>query len=929
MPLLYIPPFNHKSSADRSSLNVDPYANKVSVLLLGNNTLLEEVSQTLATADVDLQFSTDKKFGTHSFYFPSTTTQRLIVPYVSSLNFGNSDFTVESWIKLPTGTASNSNIFLTRRASVAVYAPYSLILTPTYVRFLGSSNGTSWDLDFQVNITFPVDSWFHLAICRNGSTFKFFLNGTEIGSTTSTITIYSTADNLYFGSMGTSYPFKGFVDDFRITSGICRYLTNFIPSEYETTLNSSHVDYDPFYDNITLGLHMNGPSGLQAFSEIKGKTVLYEGSSQLSSSVVKFGNTSLRTGLTNNDVIYLNSSTDWNLGSTDFTISCWIYPLSTGTTLNPIIGQWSMGSASLVNNSILLQIDTLNKISFTVVTNGTTSLTISDTTNIPTNKWSYIEVIRFGSTVYIFKNGVSVASGSVSTGTVNSSTSPISIGRVRNSTDTGWDTTNGFNGYIDDIRITRGISRFPIVTHSSTLPFPDKKTDGNLVYDPYIAHVTAGLRLDDATDVTGKIVTNTGVIFDTNIVKTGTKSAYFKSDNVSYLSMDNSTGQNSFGTDDFTIECWYNMSSWVSTDPTIASIRKTSGSIGYGWRLFFNHSTNKLSFEMYDNNDSTATLIESTTLGGLGHYNIWNHVAVVRKGTVVKIFVNGILQGSTTISSTFNIVPNSTTPFEIGSSVISEYFTGYLDDFRITKLARYSANFFPLTDSFPYSTNILSSEYGKKFPTDQHLNNVELFIGFDNEVLNDATGKHKISYVGSLPKLITQPVVQDGAVYFNGGTTGYVTYPVDASLELGSSDFTIECWVYMNSTQTYGTAIFMTPSNVPGYAGVALGISSQSVTAYLSFDGVDWSVGVSMGTIQLNTWTHVAVTRSGGNIFGFLQGKRTILTSSAGTLSLFTGTLPGRLGFNAGHVLMSTAVDNFRITKGVARYTNNFNPTIN
>lgn len=73
---------------------------------------------------------------------------------------------------------------------------------------------------------------------------------------------------------------------------------------------------------------------------------------------------------------------------------------------------------------------------------------------------------------------------------------------------------------------------------------------------------------------------------------------------------------------------------------------------------------------------------------------VWYHLAVARRGTTVKIFLDGVTQS--TVISAFNV--QSTTPFEIGGEISSgsRYFKGWIDEVRCSKgIARYTGDFTP------------------------------------------------------------------------------------------------------------------------------------------------------------------------------------------------------------------------------------------
>jgi hypothetical protein len=133
-----------------------------------------------------------------------------------------------------------------------------------------------------------------------------------------------------------------------------------------------------------------------------------------------------------------------------------------------------------------------------------------------------------------------------------------------------------------------------------------------------------------------------------------------------------------FGTGDYTVEAWVYFTANSGANNAICSLGPT------GWELYRRSATQGMA--VY--NGSTNVIIGSTALTN----GVWHHVAVTRSGTNLKLFVDGVLDGSATNSD--NI---TTTSAYIGTySTGSEPLSGYLDDVRITKgVARYTANFTP------------------------------------------------------------------------------------------------------------------------------------------------------------------------------------------------------------------------------------------
>jgi len=79
--------------------------------------------------------------------------------------------------------------------------------------------------------------------------------------------------------------------------------------------------------------------------------------------------------------------------------------------------------------------------------------------------------------------------------------------------------------------------------------------------------------------------------------------------------------------------------------------------------------------------------------------NTWHHVAATKSGNTWRIFLDGNLEGSATVSGTYTA---TSAPLVVGASSSNYFFDGYIDDLRITKgVARYTASFTPPTAAFP------------------------------------------------------------------------------------------------------------------------------------------------------------------------------------------------------------------------------------
>ena len=137
-----------------------------------------------------------------------------------------------------------------------------------------------------------------------------------------------------------------------------------------------------------------------------------------------------------------------------------------------------------------------------------------------------------------------------------------------------------------------------------------------------------------------------------------------------------------------------------------------------------------------------------------------------------------------------------------------------------------------------------------------------------------------------------------------------------------SNDFTIEGWVYLTGSSADHTFFNSFPHVT---LAISLNRSGSGQTALYIGNGSSWQTldFRSSGTIAFNTWTHLAVVRHNSVITIYHDG-----VSQGSTSSYMPSGLNGdaRIGLSAQYNSdpLSGYIDDFRITKGVARYTEDF-----
>lgn len=181
-----------------------------------NGGIIDSAALNVAETVGNAQVSTSvRKYGSGSYYFDGTGDY-LIMPSNALLSPRTGDFTIECWLYL-TAVSGEGTLFY-----VNVNSGINLFLN------IGSNWGIA-TAGVGVNNYFGTpptqNTWNHLAVARNGSTIRAFINGVQVfsGSNTSNYA-QGTAiigSSLSFGTI------TGYVSDFRFTNGLARYTANF------------------------------------------------------------------------------------------------------------------------------------------------------------------------------------------------------------------------------------------------------------------------------------------------------------------------------------------------------------------------------------------------------------------------------------------------------------------------------------------------------------------------------------------------------------------------------------------------------------------------------------------------------------------------------------------------------------------------------
>lgn len=168
-----------------------------------------------------------------------------------------------------------------------------------------------------------------------------------------------------------------------------------------------------------------------------------------------------------------------------------------------------------------------------------------------------------------------------------------------------------------------------------------------------------------------------------------------------------------------------------------------------------------------------------------------------------------------------------------------------------------------------------------------------------------------------------------GSLSFNG--SGYLTTPYSTTRfdwYTAGVDYTIECWIYPTSYTGWnsgGTGTLIGNMGT-GYNAWSFGLGSTNLVTFQYFNNVT-NVFITGPAVvpPLNTWSHIAMTRTSSGITVFLNGVAGTTTAISGTPVSGGANAPLAVG-NWQISFIRGSITNLRVVKGTAIYTGNFTP---
>ena len=627
---------------------------------------------------------------------------------------------------------------------------------------------------------------------------------------------------------------------------------------------------DPQFNYVTMLLHGDGTNGAQNNTFVDSSTnnfTITRNGTPTQGSFSPYGDLWSNQFSGSGQYLAAPNNAALAFGTGDFTVEAWVNLNVLGSDRSVIDFRSSTNSfgACYISGSG-------NRISFYdgTVTSSGTSLTAGT--------WNHVAWVRVGTTLYGYLNGVQQWSRTLSTN-ITTIGSP-KIGADLNGS------LSLMNGSISNLRVVKGTALYTSNFTPSTTPltavsgtsllacqsnrFRDNSSN-NFAFVVFGAPAVQRFSpFDPAAEYSTSVIGGSGFMTGTQYLLLG--------------------GQSEFSFDaDFTVELWFYALGAGTGTPKLYESR---GSGQEGVYVTIEHSGTSLVFRM-----SSAARITTTFA-----YNTWNHVALVRSSGVITMYLNGVSAGTYSTSATTLV---GTSRPCIGAYPGFDNLNGYVSNLRVVKgTAVYTAAFTPPTAPLTAITN-----------TSLLLNTVNAGI-FDNAMMNDLVTVGDAQISTAVVKYGT------GSMKFDG-TGDYLTATNTLPFVFGTGDWTIETWVNPSVRQLQ--RIYDSRPTSTNGAYVTIGMNASG-----NFDYTANSALRITGTTvaSTGTWYHVAVCRSGTSTRLFVNGVQEGVTYTDSTNYIVAAGRPfiGADSFSAGSTPWSGYMDDFRVTKGYARYTANFTP---
>lgn len=797
------------------------------------------------------------------------------------------DFTVELQVNfLATPSASGMTLMTNS------YNSGGLAITATNTSL--NINRSYIGVDVSIPLTWTTNKWYQIVVMRKSGYLYVFRDGTLIAKQANTLTYNSANVILGISADFTNNPFRGYISQFRITKGIARY-------SFSGVANAFIVDTD------TLSLmHFDSDVGL-VDSALVPPTWTLVGTAALSNAQKKFGTSALNVPSASSAV--RTSGFTWNIGTGDYTLEFMFFNNAASDSY-----VFDTGFAGGATRMFLSNNAGGTTLRFVENYGGTGGVDISFT-KPALNEWHHIAIVRSNGTTRIFLDYLEVGNG---VSTVSITLNCMSLGAY---TSAGPGASSyGFLGYYDEFRVSK-IARYPANGFNNiptqTEIFPDHRA-ADYYWDSNVVLMDMESLQNS---VTGEYA---GVLGSCALTNANTR---FGTQSLAPTAA--TTGQAimlapSTNWDFSAIDCTLEAQVYLPSGFTATSLFGQCFTGGDGNWVCYINADGSISI-----GKSGVNAINSAA--GVFKPAQWNHVAYVKTGSTVLIFVNGIQVASAT-TVVFNSNPTGFLGIGFGLTGMAPKLGSAMANVRFTRgIARYTAAFTPPNAAFYKLTSQNGDPQYAKVVTLCH------FDGTDGSTtIVDSTGQVAFTASGTAAIKTNGSALGGAAASFDGVANSAFRTAAPATnsaldLATGTPDFTIEMKINPTNyptgeTGSQGYIFSWGGGYAAGYEPIAIQLGGTGKIGFgwnsaNSATNQNWISSTT--SVPLNQWSTIAVVKAGNRYYLFVNGILEATKVSSVNPYYWAN------GWSLGQALNNTYkysgwVDELRITKGFARYQSNY-----
>ena len=384
-----------------------------------------------------------------------------------------------------------------------------------------------------------------------------------------------------------------------------------------------------------------------------------------------------------------------------------------------------------------------------------------------------------------------------------------------------------------------------------------------------------------------------------------------------YLDIAQDTDFN-LGTDNFTVEAFFRCES----DATVGDYHCI---VSFGWDLQLYWHDDSFKFWAQDGSSYFVNGSSFWTGPNSANRGAWYHIAVTRESSEFRMFLNGEMVDSVSNGTSFGTPTEDSSIGRFGPNNNLKA-DGRISNVRyILGTALYTADFTAPTDNLTNVTNTKLLCCNQSSATGSTVTPSTISANNSPSVGSDAPLGKYLGYY---------------AVAFDGDDDR-LTFASSSDLSFGTNNFTMECWVKRTLDNKPYSRIFHFGPYWSNDDSVGLCFDDGDHTDKITFSSYrnrnqgdvpnNGRILISSSSVSLNTWYHVAVTRSSGTFRLFIDGtledtdgsitSRDLESSSSNTLAI-AGTVDRTAEESFGGI-----ISNVRMIKGQCLYTSGFTPS--